>query len=98
MATEPTIALPELLLFAIERRIQLRAIYNRGEAALAPHSLLERHGDLFLRAVTMRFDGRAPREPKLGTFKLAGLSNVRLTGSEVPDGIFAAAEVRGRAA
>ena len=74
------ISVPDLLTFAIDRNIYVLATYNRGEAKLAPHSLFERHGDPFLRAVTVEYDSRAPREPKLGTFKLSGLSSVRLLG------------------
>jgi hypothetical protein len=40
---------------------------------LAPHILYTRHGDLFLDAVTVEREGKAPREIKIGTFKLAGL-------------------------
>ena len=82
--------LRDLLAFAIQRRVRMAATYNKAEAVLAPHSLFERHGDLFVRAVTLEYDGRSPREPKLGTFKLAGLSSVRLLGRGFADDVFAA--------
>jgi len=69
-----------MLAFAIERQVFVTATYNRLRARLAPHSLFERHGDSFLRAVTLEVDGREPREPKLGIFKLTGLSEVTLEG------------------
>ena len=68
-----------ILLEAIQRKRCISATYNRKGAILAPHALFERHGDLFLRAVTVELDGAKPREPKLGTFKLAGLHGVELT-------------------
>lgn len=69
----------DLLEQAMARRVCISALYNRGRATLAPHSMFERHGELYLRAVTVDFDGRKPKEPKLGIFKLAGLSDVALT-------------------
>lgn len=69
----------ELLEQAMAKRVCVTALYNRGQATLAPHSLFERHGELYLRAVTIDYDGRKPKEPKLGTFKLAGLSSLALT-------------------
>jgi hypothetical protein len=68
-----------ILLEAIRRKLCVAATYNRKSAVLAPHALFERHGDLFLRAVTVELDGAKPREAKLGTFKLAGLHDVTLT-------------------
>ena len=90
--------LRDLLSFAIARRVRVAANYNRAEAVLAPHSLFERHGDLFVRAVTLEYDGRTPREPKLGTFKLAGLSSVRMLGRTFPADILALPESRSRRA
>ncbi|MFN3389990.1 MAG: hypothetical protein ACK40O_13800 [Allosphingosinicella sp.] len=69
----------DLLEQAMAKRVCVSAVYNRGRATLAPHSLFERHGDLYLRAVTVDYDGRKPKEPKLGTFKLSGLSGLALT-------------------
>jgi hypothetical protein len=69
----------DLIAHAIRRRVCVTATYNRAHATLAPHSLFERHGDLYLRAVTLDYDGRKPKEAKLGTFKLAGLYQVAVT-------------------
>src|SRR5687768_6461336 len=60
----------QILEFAIERSLMVSTAYNRGRSILAPHSLFAKHDELYLRAVTIERDGRAPREARLGTFKL----------------------------
>ena len=50
----------DLLEQAIAKRVCVTALYNRGQATLAPHSLFERHGELYLRALTVDYDGRKP--------------------------------------
>lgn len=75
-AASPT----DLISFAIGREICILAAYNRSEVTLAPESLLERHGEPYMKAVTLETDGRTPKVLKLGTFKLAGLSDIRLSG------------------
>jgi hypothetical protein len=69
----------KILLEAIARRICVEACYNRMAVKLAPHILYTRHGDLFIDAVTVEREGKAPREMKIGTFKLAGLEVRGLT-------------------
>ena len=64
---------------AIARKGCLRGRYNGGEVVLQPSLLYREHDALFLLAVTVRRDGKPPREPKLGTFRLAGLSGLGLT-------------------
>jgi hypothetical protein len=64
---------------AIVKRLAVAATYNRGEVTLAPHVIYTRHDELYVDAVTIERDGKPPREEKLGTFKLAGLSPLRLT-------------------
>lgn len=78
--TIPTASPADLIALAIDRGICLLAEYNRSEALLAPHSLEERRGETFLKAVTLETDGRVPKLLKMGTFKLAGLTDVRLSG------------------
>lgn len=68
----------KLLLEAIALRKCIRATYNRQTAILAPHILYTKHDDLHLDAVTVERDGKPPREIKLGTYKLSGLSNIEL--------------------
>jgi hypothetical protein len=69
----------QVLVEAIGRGVCVTAVYNRGNITLAPESLTERHGELYLRAVRVEYDGRQPRQLKLGTFKLSGLSSLGLT-------------------
>ena len=69
----------EIISLAIRKKVCVTAHYNRVAVTLAPHSLFTRHDDLFLRAVTLDHDGRKPREAKLGTFKVKGLSEVAMT-------------------
>lgn len=76
--TTPDPATP-VFLEAIVKRQCVAATYNRTEVTLAPHILYTRHGDLHVDAVTLERDGKPPKEMKLGTFKLAGLSAVRIT-------------------
>lgn len=76
--TTPDPATPTML-EAIVKRQAVAATYNRTEVTLAPHILYTRHGDLHVDAVTVERDGKPPKEAKLGTFKLAGLSAVRIT-------------------
>ncbi|MDO7842621.1 hypothetical protein [Sphingomonas immobilis] len=63
----------------IVRKRCLSATYNRTEVTLAPHVIYTRHGDLFVDGVVIERDGKPPKELKLGTFKLAGLTALRLT-------------------
>lgn len=64
---------------AIVRKMCLSAMYNRVEMTLAPQILYTKHDELFMDAEPIARDGKPPREPKIATFKLAGLSAVRLT-------------------
>lgn len=78
MSTTPEAATP-LMMEAIVKQQAIAATYNRTELTLAPHVLYTKHGHLHVDAVTIERDGRPPKEEKVGTFKLAGLSAVRLT-------------------
>jgi hypothetical protein len=64
----------KLVLEAIALRKCIEATYNRAAVKLAPHILYTKHGELFVDAVTVEREGRPPKETKLGTFKLAGLT------------------------
>ena len=68
-----------IFLEAIVKRQAIAATYNRTEVILAPHILYTRHGDLHIDAVTIEREGKPPKEEKLGVYKLAGLSAVRIT-------------------
>jgi hypothetical protein len=63
---------------AIARQVCLTATYNRTRVVLAPHILYTRNDALFVDAVTLERDGQAPRELRLGSFKLDGLGAVAL--------------------
>ena len=54
------------------------ATYNNTTFKLAPHILYTRHDETYVDAVPLEKDGQPPREVKLGTFKLAGLKDVRV--------------------
>ena len=80
-------ALPEAtsektVIEAIARLRLIVARYNGSEMRLAPHQLFVRHGDLFLRAFNPMKNWRSEEERRLGSFKLAGLSDIRLTEEE----------------
>jgi hypothetical protein len=55
------------------------AVYNKMAVTLAPHILYTRHGELYLDAVTVERDGNLPRELKLGSFKVTGLTEVQIS-------------------
>jgi hypothetical protein len=75
----PPASTTPIILEAIVRKQAIAATYNRVEMTLAPHILYTKHGDLHIDAVALERDGKPPKEIKLGTFKLAGLSGIRLT-------------------
>ena len=76
----PTPAGPVPTVFeAIVKQLCLNASWNRAPVVLAPHILYTRHGELFVDAVTVARDNMLAREPKLGTFKLAGLGDLKLS-------------------
>jgi hypothetical protein len=67
---------------AIALRKCLQATYNRAPVMLAPHVLYRRNDSFFIDAITISRDGVPPREEKMGSFNLAGLSDA--TVSEEP--------------
>ena len=78
--TIPAASEADLISFAIDRSVCVIALYNRSETMLAPHSMFERNGEAFLKAVTLETGGRVPKALRMGTFKLAGLTDMRLSG------------------
>jgi hypothetical protein len=85
-------ALPEQVLsVAVARKRLVEVTYNKGRSLLAPHSVVTIREEPYLRAVTVARDGRTPRQPKLGTFKLSGLSDVAVTRRLFSTALFAAA-------
>lgn len=71
---------PTLLFFeAIVRQRCIEATYNRTRMVLAPHILYTRHGGLHVDAIVVSRENMLPKEVKMGTFKVDGLSGLRLT-------------------
>jgi len=68
---------------AITRLRAVSALYNGAVVKLAPHQIFERRGDLFLAALNLGKNWRSEEEKRLGQFKFAGLSDVKL----LPDGV-----------
>jgi len=82
-AEAPEAPTPTMMLFeAIIRRRCISATYNRSRMVLAPHILYTRHGALHVDAVTVSRENMIPREIKLATFKLDGLSELRVLDRE----------------
>lgn len=74
---------PTMILFeAIVRRRCISVTYNRKRMILAPHILYTRRDQLYVDAITVSLEGMLPRETKLGTFKLDGLSEIKLLERE----------------
>ncbi|HEX7782919.1 MAG TPA: hypothetical protein VF509_08940 [Sphingobium sp.] len=69
-----------LIAQTIQLRVCLTAIYNKASFLMAPHVLYKKHDELFIDAMTVECDGKPPREPKIGTFKLSGLNEIAMTG------------------
>ena len=80
---------PRIIGEAIARKTCIAATYNKTAVRLAPHIIYTKHDDMFIDAVVVEREGKPPKELKLGTFKLAGLSGIMLTGpSFVPQPVF----------
>ncbi|HWU95600.1 MAG TPA: hypothetical protein VN029_08370 [Sphingomonas sp.] len=65
-----------MVLEGIVRQKCLSATYNRTAMILAPHILYTRHEALHVDAVVVLKEGVPPREEKIGTFKLDGLTEM----------------------
>lgn len=61
---------------AIRLKMCIGATYNRQSVVMAPHILYKKHGELHMDAMVVEREGLPPRELKLGTYKLTGLSGV----------------------
>ena len=76
---EPKVTVERTYIEAIARKRMVAGIYNGSAILLAPHQLFARHGELFVRALNTQRTPREDSEPRLGQFKLTGLSDVALT-------------------
>lgn len=65
---------------AIQVKFCAAAVYNKATFLLAPHILYTKHDELFLDAMVVERDGKPPKEPKMSTFKLSGLTEIAPTG------------------
>ena len=79
-SAEPQASTADIFRIAIDRKLCVTAVYNKCAMLLSPHILYTKHDDLFVDAVVMSKEGKAPAELKLGTFKLAGLKGTSLSG------------------
>lgn len=64
------------ILEAIALRRRLGARYNKLALVLAPHVLYKRNDSYFIDAITITREGLEPREPKVGSYNLAGLTEL----------------------
>jgi WYL domain len=69
----------KLIFEAIALQKCIWVTYNRTEFKLAPYILYTRHGEIYLDAVPTLTNGRVPREVKLASFKIVGLSELTPT-------------------
>lgn len=69
-----TDASAELIRRAIGRKTCVIAVYNRANVELAPHILYTKHGELYVDGIVIHREGKPPREEKVRSFKLAGLT------------------------
>lgn len=70
---------PAMALFeAVVRQRCVSVTYNRKRMILAPHIVYTRNAGMYIDAITVSLEGMLPREVKLGTFKVDGLSEIKL--------------------
>lgn len=69
----------DLLCEAVARKVCVTVTYNRKPMTLAPHAVFTKHGEPYLAAVTVDQEGKKPMRPKVGTFKLSGLTDIAIT-------------------
>jgi hypothetical protein len=76
---QPAPHAPPTILEAIVKKLAVAATYNGSEIVLAPHVLYTKHAQLYVDGVVIERDGKPPKEAKVGAYKLAGLSPLRIT-------------------
>ena len=76
---QPAPHAPPTILEAIVKQLAVAATYNGAEIVLAPHVLYTKHAQLYVDGVVLERDGKPPKEAKVGAYKLAGLSPLRIT-------------------
>ena len=63
---------------AIALKRCLSASYNKLSLVLAPHVLYKRNDSFFIDAITVTREGSPPKEEKIGSYNLAGLTDVQV--------------------
>ena len=71
-----------VLVRAIAQRRGISATYNRGRLRLDPHMLFFRRGEAYVLARNVEKPETVSVGPRLGQFKLIGLSDIRLEAHE----------------
>jgi hypothetical protein len=69
-------AIPKIIVEAIMLKMCVSAVYNKTAIKMAPQIVYTKHDELFIDGVVVERDGKPPKEVKLGTFKLVGLSEL----------------------
>ncbi len=77
---DPAEARIGLIAGAIRNKVSLRARYNDQQVLIAPQILFTRHEAPHVEAMVLERDGRKDQEPRLRTFNLAGLHDLRTSG------------------
>lgn len=80
--TSPTDGVDNVLVRTIAQRRRISATYNGGRLRLEPHLLFFRHGDPYVLARNVEKPEAVDTGPKLGQFKLAGMSEIHLDAEE----------------
>jgi hypothetical protein len=77
---DPAEARLALAASAIRNKVSLHACYNGQDMLIAPQILFTRHDAPHVDAVVLERDGRRDEEPRLRTFNLAGLHQLKTSG------------------
>lgn len=92
---QPVAGPADIVGLAVSRKLCVAAVYNKMAVTLAPHIVYTRHDELYVDGVVLEREGKPPREIKLGTFKLAGLAMLALTGRVfTPQSVFDANDAK----
>jgi hypothetical protein len=84
----PADAIRIAMMKAIAGKLLVTATYNGRDMTLAPHALFLRRGEMFVSALNLDKKWRSDESPRLGHFKLAGLTNPSVSSEHfdaIPD-------------
>lgn len=71
-----------ILFEAIAHRKMVRGVYNRGQVLIAPHIMYNKNDAVHIDAVTVERDGVPPRERRLATYRVSGLSELAIVDQQ----------------